>query len=147
MALQFIGLALLLGAIISIYFPMVSQMARVLGSGPMANVPFFGIAFVTSIAIAVATGSRAEQFQKIGSVPPWLLTSGVMSAGLIIGSSYLIPRLGLGAFLVLIVSGQVLAGMVFGYFGLFGAPETALSLGKIAGAFLVIAGIYLVTFQ
>jgi transporter family-2 protein len=147
MALQYIGLALLLGAIISIYFPMVSQMARVLGSGPMANVPFFGIAFVTSIAIAVATGSRAEQFQKIGSVPPWLLTSGVMSAGLIIGSSYLIPRLGLGAFLVLIVSGQVLAGMVFGYFGLFGAPETALSLGKIAGAFLVIAGIYLVTFQ
>ena len=147
MAVHLIGLALLLGAIISIYLPMISQTAKMLGSGPMANVPFFAIALISSVLIAFATGSRAEQFQKIGSLPLWLLTAGVMSAGMIIGSSFLIPKIGIGAFFVLLVSGQVLAGMIFGYFGLFGVPATALTLGKVVGALLVLVGVYLVTFR
>ncbi len=113
----------------------------------MANVPFFAVALVSSIVIAVASGNRTEQFQKIETLPVWLLTAGVMSAAMIIGSSYLIPKIGIGAFFVLLVSGQVLAGMVFGYFGLFGVPANPLSTGKLLGALLVIAGVYLVTFK
>lgn len=147
MSISFIALALFMGAIISIYLPMISQTARILGSGPMANVPFFGIAFVASIIIAVASGNKVEQFHKVTTLPPWLLSAGVMSAGMIIGSSFLIPKIGIGTFFVLLVSGQVLAGMVFGYFGLFGVPASALSVGKMIGAVLVIAGVYLVTFR
>lgn len=147
MAVHLIGLALVLGAIISIYLPMISRTAQILGNGPMANVPFFGIAFAASIVIALANGNRTEQFLKIGSLPLWLLTAGIMSAGLIIGSSYLIPKVGIGAFFVLLVSGQVIAGMVFGYFGLFGVPATALTAGKLMGAAMVIGGVYLVTFR
>ena len=126
---------------------MFSQSARVLGSGPMANVPFFLIAFLSSVVIAVVAGARSAEFGKIAALSPWLLTAGIMSAGMIIGSTFLIPRIGLGAFFVLLVSGQVIAGMVFGQFGLFGAPATDLSVGKIAGAALVIAGVWLVTFK
>ena len=147
MAIHLLGLALLMGAMISIYLPMITQTAKILGSGPMANVPFFAVALVSSIAIAVASGSRVEQFQKISTIPVWLLTAGVMSAGMIIGSSFLIPKIGIGAFFVLLVSGQVLAGMVFGYFGLFGVPASALTVGKVLGALLVVAGVYLVTFK
>jgi|GEM_PF-3315233 len=141
------ALALCLGAIISIYLPMISQTARLLGSAPMANVPFFGIAFASSILIALATGGRMAEFQKTLSLPPVLLTAGVMSAGMIIGSSFLVPKIGLGTFFVLLVSGQVLAGLVFGNLGLFGVPASELSLGKVAGAALVIAGVWLVTFR
>ena len=147
MAISSIFLALILGAIVSIYFPMIAQSAKILGSGPLANIPFFGIAFVSSIAIAIAMGNRLADLQKMNAVPLWLWTAGIMSAGLIIGSSYLIPRLGLGTFFVLMVSGQVLASMIFGYFGLFGVPATAISIGKLLGAALVITGVYLVTFK
>jgi transporter family-2 protein len=147
MSVSLIALGLLMGAVISIYLPMISQTARLLGSGPMANVPFFFIAFASSVVIALVTGSRSAAFGKIGALPPWLLTAGIMSAGMIIGSTFLIPRIGLGAFFVLLVSGQVIAGMVFGQLGLFGAPATALTLGKVAGAALVIAGVWLVTFK
>lgn len=136
-----------MGAIISIYLPMINQTARILGSGPMANVPFFAVALVSSLVIAVASGARGEQFQKISAIPLWLLTAGIMSAAMIIGSSYLIPKIGIGAFFVLLVSGQVLAGMIFGYFGLFGVPASELTFGKVAGAFLVISGVYFVTFR
>ncbi|MBX2839420.1 MAG: DMT family transporter [Gammaproteobacteria bacterium] len=147
MAIHLIGLALLMGAIISIYLPMITQTAKILGSGPMANIPFFAVALLASIFIAIGSGSRTEQFQKIGNIPLWLLTAGIMSAGMIIGSSYLIPKIGIGAFFVLLVSGQVLAGMAFGYFGMFGVPASAMTLGKAVGALLVIAGVYLVTFR
>jgi transporter family-2 protein len=147
MTLPLILLALGLGAVISIYFPMVSQSARILNSIPLANVPFFAIAFVTSLAIALASGSRGAEFQRIVTLPPLLLTAGVMSAGLIIGSSYVIPRIGLGAFFVLLVSGQILAGLIFGYLGLFGVPQTAPTLGKLVGAGMVIGGVWLVTFR
>ncbi|WP_127561913.1 DMT family transporter [Nioella ostreopsis] len=147
MSIHLIALSLLMGAIISIYLPMITQTARILGSGPMANVPFFAIALISSVIIAIANGSRMEQFRSIGTLPLWLLTAGVMSAGMIIGSSFLIPRIGIGAFFVLLVSGQVLAGLVFGYFGLFGVPASDLTLGKVLGAALVIGGVYLVTFR
>ena len=147
MTLPFVLLALAMGAIISIYLPMVTQTARLLGSAPMANVPFFGIAFASSIAIALATGSRTEAFGRITSLPPVLLLAGVMSAGMIIGSSFLIPRIGIGAFFVLLVSGQVLAGLVFGAYGLFGVPAATLTVGKLAGAAMVVAGVWLVTFR
>jgi len=147
MAVHLVGLALLMGAIISIYLPMVTQTARIVGSGPIANIPFFAIALISSLAIAIASGGRMDQFQKIGTLPIWLLTAGLMSAWMVIGSSYLIPKIGIGTFFVLLVSGQVLAGMVFGYFGLFGMPANALTLGKIFGALLVISGVYLVTFK
>lgn len=147
MTVQSFILALSLGAMVSIYFPMVAQSARILGSGPLANVPFFAMALVTSIGIAIATGSRAEGFVRTTQLPAWLFAAGIMSAGLIIGSSYLIPRIGLGAFFVLMVSGQILASMAFGLFGLFGVPETPLTLSKVAGAAMVIGGVYLTSFK
>lgn len=147
MTATLVMLALLLGAIISIYFPMIAQSARILGSGPLANVPFFAVGLVSSVILAVATGSRWAEFQKIPALPLWLLTPGIMSAGLILGSSYLIPRIGLGPFFVLMVSGQVLAGMLFGQMGLFGMAQSPLTLGKAVGALMVIGGVTLVTMK
>ena len=118
-----------------------------LGSGPLANVPFFGVAFLSSILIAIGAGARLADFQKIANMPIPLFAAGVMSAGLVIGSSFLIPRIGISAFFVLVVSGQVLAGLAFGYFGLFGAPVSAMTFGKLLSAALVIPGVYLVTFR
>ena len=100
MVLQNLMLGLTLGAIVAIYFPMIAKSAQILGSAPLANVPFFGIAFVSSVIIAFASGSRLADFGKFAQVPPFLLSAGVMSAGLIIGSSFLIPKIGVGAFVV-----------------------------------------------
>ncbi len=68
-----------------------------------------------------------------------------MSAGLIIGSSVLIPRIGLGAFVVLVVTGQILAGLAFGQIGVFGIVPQQLTFAKIAGAVMMIAGVYFVS--
>ena len=145
MIIQNLALGLSLGAIVAIYFPMIAKSAQVLGSGPLANVPFFGIAFAASVVIAFASGARLADFGKFTQIPPVLLSAGVMSAGLIIGSSFLIPKIGLGAFIVLLVAGQILAGLIFGQLGIFGIEPQQLTLAKVAGGVMVIAGVYLVS--
>lgn len=147
MTISLIVLALLAGALISVYLPMISHTAQLLNSVALANVPFFGIAFVSSLIIAAFTGSRLSDFAKIPALPIWLLSAGIMSAAMVLGSSYLVPRVGISAFFVLVVSGQILAGIAFSQFGLFGAPISHLSLSKIAGSAFVIFGAYLVTYK
>ncbi|MFY0596472.1 MAG: DMT family transporter [Cognatishimia sp.] len=147
MTLSLILFALLMGALISVYLPMISQTANLLNSVALANVPFFGVAFVSSLFIAAFTGSKLTDFAKIPALPIWLLSAGVMSAAMVLGSSYLVPRIGISAFFILIVSGQILTGIVFSQYGLFGAPISHLSVSKIAGSAFVIFGAYLVTYK
>ena len=146
MAIQFYILAIIMGAVMSIYVPMISQSARVMGAAVMGNVPFFFVAFVTSVVVAIASGQRGEAFRKIADVPPWLFLAGVMSAGIIVGATFLVPRIGTGALFVLLVTGQILAGLAINQFGLLGVPAQPMTLSIAAGAALVVAGAALVTF-
>ncbi|QHQ37113.1 DMT family transporter [Algicella marina] len=147
MTISLILLTLLIGAMLSVYMPMIARSAQLLGSTPLANVPFFAIALVSSVVISFAYGDRFRDYARIPGLPLWLLTAGIMSATMIIGTSYLVPRIGIGTFFVLIVTGQLLAGLTFSYFGLFGAPAIDITFGKIAGIALVIFGAWLFTFR
>ena len=146
MTLQFYLLAVLMGAVMSIYIPMISQSARIMGAAVMGNVPFFFVAFVTSVVVAILSGQRSEAFGRIAQVPPWLFLAGVMSAGIIVGATFLVPRIGTGALFVLLVTGQILAGLAINQFGLLGVPAQTMSLPVALGAVMVIAGAALVTF-
>ena len=65
---------------------------------------------------------------------------------MIFGSSYLVPRIGTGAFFVLLVAGQIIIGAVINHYGLLGVPEQSISTVKFSGTVLVLAGAVLVSF-
>ena len=58
MTLHLYLLAIVMGAVMSIYVPMISQSAKVMGAAVMGNVPFFFVAFLTSVIVAVANGDK-----------------------------------------------------------------------------------------
>lgn len=146
MSIQLYLLAVLMGAVMSIYVPMISQSARIMGAAVMGNVPFFFVAFVTSVIVAIASGQRGEAFARIALVPPWLFLAGVMSAGIIVGATFLVPRIGTGALFVLLVTGQILAGLIINQFGLIGVPAQPMTATIAIGAVMVLVGAVLVTF-
>ena len=139
-------LALGMGAAISIYFPMISQSARILGAPVLGNVPFFAIAFLSSVVLVFVTGHKLPTMAKLAEVPAWLFIAGVVSALMIFGSSYLVPRIGTGALFVLLVAGQIIIGAVINHYGLLGVPEQSISTVKLSGTVLVLAGAVLVSF-
>ncbi len=62
-------LALGMGAAISIYLPMISQSARILGAPDLGNVPFFAIAFLSSVVLVFVTGHKLPTMAKLAEVP------------------------------------------------------------------------------
>lgn len=66
---------------------------------------------------------------------------GVIYIGLAI---LLIPRLGSATVLALLVTGQLLASIVFDHFGLFGLARQPIDLMRVLGAICLLAGVLLI---
>ncbi|MCB1501291.1 MAG: DMT family transporter [Bauldia sp.] len=139
-------LAMVMGATISLYVPMIAQSARIMGSPVMGNVPFFAVALVTSVVITWLSGGRLSDFSRITQVPAWLFVAGILSAVMIVGSSYLVPRIGTGALFVGMVAGQIILGMVINQIGFLNVPVQPITALKAFGAAMVIGGAAIVTF-
>lgn len=135
----FVAVALFMGMMLSIYLPMNSAVSKYLGSSIAATVTFFVVALLTSILIFIFVGEY-EAIPKIGEVPKYLYLSGFVAAFIVIGTTFLIPKIGARTFFILLVSGQILMAVIVSHFGILESPQDPITLKKILGAALVIAG-------
>lgn len=69
---------------------------------------------------------------------------GLLGAFYVAASIILTPRLGAANTVTFIIAGQVLASMILDQFGLLNLLVYPVSLAKIGGAALVIAGVFVV---
>lgn len=74
----------------------------------------------------------------------WLWTGGFFGAIYIVVAIALLPRLGAATVVALIVTGQMLASLAFDHFGLLGLSQHPVSLPRLAGALLLVAGVVLI---
>jgi len=59
----------------------------------------------------------------------------------------LLPKLGASGFLALALAGQMITSIVLDHFGLFGLVEKHLTLPRLFGAVLLMAGVALIQFS
>jgi transporter family-2 protein len=71
-------------------------------------------------------------------------TGGIFGAIYIAISILLLPRLGAAVVVALIVLGQMFGALAFDHYGLLGVPENPVSITRLAGAALLIAGVVLI---
>ncbi|MBW8320218.1 MAG: DMT family transporter [Arenimonas sp.] len=79
----------------------------------------------------------------LGEVPAWAFTGGVIGAVFVAISSYVFPRIGAARSALLIIGGQMIAGLAIDY--LRGTAQ--FSIGQPAGVALILFGIYLTRFS
>lgn len=145
--------AFVIGAITPVYLPMNSTVARYVGSPMLANVSFFLMALGTTLVAVSLTfifSSNLEGSQiivKYKQVPFYLYLSGSLSALFILGTTFLIPRLGASTFFVVFISGQVIMATIISHFGILESPQELISWQKIIGILLLIIGVALSTFK
>lgn len=135
----FFAVSLALGIMLAIYMPMNSSVALHLGSTLAATITFFGVALLTALIVFVSLG-QYDALSKIGSVPSWLYLTGVFSAVMVFGTTFLIPKIGIRQLFILTVTGQILTALILGHFGFLGLPKDPISTAKVIGAILVILG-------
>jgi len=140
-------LSVAMGLALAIYLPILSHSGKIIGSPILANIPFYTLGLLTSFLLSLMMGSKLSDYSKLSGVPPWMFIAGVVSGLMILGTTFLIPRIGPGPFFVLMVTGQIIGGALLSHYGLLGAPLDTVTLKKIAGMALVVAGAYLVTMK
>ena len=144
MKVPLIALMLLIGFVLTLHLAMNAQVGAIVKNPRMANALFWTMGAIVAIIIGFS-GWDSSFFSKLKDVPLWLLTAGIMGGALVFGIAWTMPQLGAGTAFVLMVAGQLLTGMLFSHFGLLGSPVEPISLIKVFGVGLVIAGAAVVT--
>lgn len=138
------AIAFLMGVAMSIYLPMNSSVSRYLGSSIAATVTFFAAALLTAALILLLTGEY-KAIARIGHVPKYLYLAGFISAFMIVGTTFLIPKIGARAFFILLVAGQILMALIVSHFGILESPRDPITFKKVLAGALVVIGALLST--
>lgn len=141
MAILWILLGVISGACIAVQAPINAQLGRDLG------LPF-AAAFVSFAAGAILLGAvtfivaAATQTSIHWSQPAWWLfiAGGALGTVYVTSAVVLTPQIGAAAVMALAVTGQLLAGLVVDRVGFMGVAVRELTLGRIAGAALLVVG-------
>lgn len=145
--LVYTAIALAIGMGFAVQTSINANLAKGIGSSLVAAVTSFGVGFAGLCIIALATG-QAQSVSGFRHLPAWMwLSGGILGAGIVYGSLYLVPRIGVAALAAFIIAGQLLAAALIDHFGLLGVPVHELHLWRIVGIVMLFAGALLVRFS
>jgi transporter family-2 protein len=142
--LPWLLMALLLGAVLPLQAAVNATLRQGLGSSVtvVALVSFATGTLVLLVVAALQTGGLAS-LSGIGSQRWWTLAGGPLGAAFLFGMTLLAPRLGLTTLLSLVIAGQLIASIGIDRLGLGAVAAGGVGLPQLAGAGLVMAGVFL----
>lgn len=145
--LVYTAVALAIGMGFAVQTSINANLARGIGSSLVAALTSFGVGFAMLGLLALATG-QAQAVSGFRHLPVWIwLSGGILGAGIVFGSLFLVPRIGVAALAAFIIAGQLTAAALIDHFGLLGVPVHELHLWRGIGIVLLFAGALLVRFS
>ena len=139
---------ILAGAFAATQAPINAELSRGLGL-PVAAAAASFVSGAIILAMITATISQVQGVPPDWRAPaPWLFVAGgVLGAAFVTGGIILIPRMGAAATMAFIVAGQLMAGMLLDRIGYLGMAVREITLGRVAGAAMLLAGALLIRYS
>ena len=136
-------LVLAAGGMISLQAPTNAMLARAGDSPVLAALISFAVGTVVLLGVWLASGSRPRASSFAG-LPPYAWFGGAYGALFVAVAAYAAPKIGLASLITIGIAGQIVMALLLDHVGALGLPRDPLSIGRIAGALLVVAGVVLV---
>lgn len=140
----FVILSLISGALIPVQASTNTAFSKVTGNPISTALVVFATGLLAVSAYALITRTPIPSVEQLKSAPIYGYAGGFIIAFYVILITIVVPKLGVGPAIGLIITGQVLSAVVIDHFGLFGAAVRELDLKRIFGTLLMVAGIYFV---
>ena len=99
---------------------------------------------LTMIIVLLALREQIPSWKLVAATPWWAWSGGVLGGVFILLVILLLPPLGAATLLALVVAGQMSAAVIMDHFGAFGLAQHHVSISRLAGVALVIAGVVLI---
>jgi len=133
---------LLAGVGLAVQAPTNAALAKTSGSVLLAALVSFLVGSAV-LALAWAAIDRTSPIALRGA-PVWAWAGGLYGACFVAAMAYAAPRLGLATTLTIAIATQLATALVLDHFGLLGLKVAPISLWKVAGVVLILAGVVLV---
>ncbi|EQC43678.1 DMT family transporter [Bacteriovorax sp. Seq25_V] len=129
-----IGLMVPLQAIIN------ARLSSLVGGSTQAALISFTGGFLIFALIGLFNYGNLPSLSKIVSLPPYLLSGGIIGSIFVLSAIIIVPKLGSTGWTALIVTGQLLASLIMDHYGLFGLAQKMINFQRVLGATLLLAG-------
>jgi transporter family-2 protein len=139
-------LTMFLGVVLAVHLAMNGKVGAVMNNPRVGNALFWCIGALGAVAIGL-TGWRGGALAPLKQVNPLLLSAGVLGACLVFAIAWLIPQVGAGPVMITLLAGQIVGGLLMSHFGWLGSPVQPITLSKLLGVGVMIAGVVLATFR
>lgn len=140
-------LAIAAGLGITLQTTLNGQLAKGVGGDSVAAALFSFTAGAVCLGVfSLMRGGIVASLAAIPVQPWWSLLGGLLGAGALLSYVVLAPKIGLSALLGLAIAGQIISSLVIDHFGLMGASERPVSLVKLAGSMVMLAGLAIALF-
>ena len=140
----FLSLALITGALIPIQAATNAAFSKSIGNPLVTGLMVFIVGLAVMILFILISGTTFPTRQQIMSTSLYSYLGGIIVATYVVMITILTPRLGVGTAIGLIVTGQIICAVTIDHFGLFNVAVHSISITRLTGVLLMIAGIYLV---
>jgi transporter family-2 protein len=123
------------------------QLAKGVGGDSVAAALFSFTAGAVCLGLfSMMRGGIVTSLAAIPNQPWWSLLGGLLGAGALLSYVVLAPKIGLSALLGLAIAGQITSSLAIDHFGLMGAVERPVSLVKLGGSMVMLAGLGIALF-
>jgi transporter family-2 protein len=145
MKLPFYLITVFLGVVLTVHLAMNGKVGSVLNNARVGNAIFWCIGALGAVLIGL-TGWEPGVLSSLKQVNPILLTAGLMGACLVFAIAWLIPQIGAGQLMIVLLAGQIIGGLVLSHFGWLGSPLQPLTATRAVGALVMVGGVALATY-
>ena len=139
-------LAVIAGAVVPFQSAINANLGRGLGHPLWATLASLLVSIVVLLPVMLALRLPLPSLAFISKAPLWMWTGGAFGVCFISLALMLLPKLGALGFIALALAGQVVASLVLDHFGWFGLVEREMTLPRVFGAVLLMAGVVLIQF-
>ncbi len=136
-------LALLAGGILPLQAVINGRLSKEIGNPVLASLVSFTVGTLCLAAYCLATKASLPSAQMLAKVPPWAWIGGLIGAFYMVGVVSLVPRLGVGVTMGLVIAGQITLSALLDHFGALGLQAHPLNFGRVCGLLLLALGVYL----
>lgn len=140
----YLFVCLLAGALMPLQAGVNAQLARWVGHPVTASLVSFAVGTLALLAYNAAVRPQLPSAASLVSAPWWVWAGGLFGAVFVTAAAAFAPRLGAATFISITIAGQVFVSILLDHFGVVGFAARPVTVPRLLGALLLVAGVLLV---
>ncbi|MDH1265014.1 DMT family transporter [Pseudomonas sp. GD03944] len=138
-----LALPFVAGACLPLQAGINGQLSKQVSSVLSAALISFSVGTLALVLLVLARGEMPG-LSALKGLNWWHWSGGLLGVMFIATAAFAGPRVGALLFMVLVIAGQLSMALMLDHFGWAGFREAPISLGKIGGLLLIVAGIWMI---